>query len=63
MKSRFFRRRGFFLLSESSVRYVGDRGSSWWRTESDVFEIIIGDNLVEPTEVRWSRGVAFAGEI
>jgi len=34
MKSRFFRRRGFFLLSESIVRYAGDKGSSSRRTTS-----------------------------
>ena len=34
MKSPFFRRRGFFPLSESSVRYAGDGGSSWRRSKS-----------------------------
>jgi hypothetical protein len=34
MKSPFFRRRGFFPLSESSNRYAADGGSSWRRSKS-----------------------------
>ncbi|KAG5154540.1 hypothetical protein JHK82_012509 [Glycine max] len=48
MKSLFFRRRGFFLLSESSVRY-GNGGSSSWRSKSIANSMFL-----------WSSGVADA---
>ncbi|KAH1220175.1 RING-H2 finger protein ATL65 [Glycine max] len=70
MKSPFFRRRGFFPVVgvEREVRQRGELvAAEQVDSESDVSAVVGGGSrggvLVEPAEVRGSRGAAVAGEV